>query len=659
MLPVTSARVWPTALAAALGVALLTDVLRVFLPSLLTVFGDAGTTPATTLGGFAALWFVPGMLTVPALRRLRPDLVALGAAAALAAARLVLQGTDGGGPQLYAASAGVAAAVVWLVAVAAAGPPGRPAAAGVTGGIAAAATLHVALRTVDLTWWAGAGPWLALAAAGLALLATTVLATSGGATGRGGYRGVGGYRGSGGERAGSPGLWFAVGPALVLAGIVTASPSRAEAAAGWREHWPSFLILITCCLAVLGCLRARAWTRSPLVPATALVLLLAAATLPRTTEQGVTGLLPGWSVWAQAGAAVALGACLGWAGEGERVSRPRARGGAAAAGMLAFLVLVFGYYAGYDTAIGVPNAAVLLAAAVLVGVASLAGAGSAHTWAPDRTRAARRRQEDLAVAAVTCVALIGALATAAAGFGAATATGAGSYPVRLLSYNVRMGYDLRGRFDPKDLADAVRAQHPDVVVLNEVDRGWMVNGGHDLLELLADDLGMRYVFAPAADEVWGDAVLTRLPVLSTRSQRLSGPDSPTGAVALTVVLSLDSGRQLGVVATHLQPDGGGQIPVAQARLAGRIATGLVARDREVVLAGDFNAEPGSAQLAALGPGLVDALRPARPLPTYPSDRPDQQIDHVFTSPGLLASNIQVPATTASDHRPVAVSLAPR
>ena len=629
-------------MAVALGVALLTDVLRVFLPSLLTIFGDAGSTPAAGLGAFAALWFVLGLAALPAVGRLGPGVVAALGAAGLAVARLVLQSANGGGVQLYAASAGVTAAVVWLIAVASSGPPGRPVAAGATAGIAAAATLHVALRTVDLTWWAGAGPWLALTAAGLGLVATTWIAAEGGE-----------------RETGPPGLWFAVGPALAVAGIVTASPSRAEAAAGWVDYRASFLLLIACCLAVLGCLRARAWTRSPLLAVGCFGLLLAAATLPRTTQGGVSGLLPAWSVWAQAGAAIALGVCLGWAGEGERASRPQVRGGAAAAGMLAFLVLVFAYYAGYDTPLGVPNVAVLLAAGGLVCLGTLVGAGSAHTWAPSRGRPLRRRQEEFAVIAVTCLALIGALATAASGFGAIDDRAAARYPVRLVSYNVRMGYDLRGRFDPKDLAGTVRALHPDVVVLNEVDRGWMINGGHDLLQLIAEDLGMPYVFAPAADEVWGDAVLTRLPVVSVHSERVSGPGSPTGAAALAVVLQLDSGQQLGIIATHLQPDGSGQIPVVQARRVGELAAGLVAKNRAVVLAGDLNAEPGSPQLAALGPGLVDALRSSRPLPTYPSDHPTQQLDHVFTTPGLVASDVQVPASTDSDHRPVAVTLAPR
>src|SRR5215218_641753 len=44
--------------AVALGVVLLVDVLRVFLPSVITVFGRAAETPAELLGAFALVWFV-------------------------------------------------------------------------------------------------------------------------------------------------------------------------------------------------------------------------------------------------------------------------------------------------------------------------------------------------------------------------------------------------------------------------------------------------------------------------------------------------------------------------------------------------------------------------------------------------------------------------
>jgi endonuclease/exonuclease/phosphatase family metal-dependent hydrolase len=646
MLPVTSRRAWPAATAVAIGLVLLTDLLRVFLPSVVIIFGEAGSTPAAELGAFAAIWFAIGLAALPVVIKVPPRWVAAAGAVALVGGRLVLQGSAGGGVQLYSAAIGVAGAVAWLVALAAVPLPGKPVSTGITTGVAAAATLHVALRTIDLTWWAGAGPWLALAAAGLALVAATWVA--------GGARVTTGID----RELSSPALWFAVGPALVIAGIVTADPARAEAAAGWVQHRASFVLLVACCLGVLGSLRARPWTRSPLVAALIFGALLVGATLPRGRYGGISGLLPSWSVWAQAGAAVGLGICLGWAGEGQRAGRPLSRAAGAAAGVVAFFVAAFGYYAGYETPTGIPRLVAVYGAGVLVAVAALLGAGSAHTWAPQRIRARRRRQEEFAVIAVTCVALVAALGTASTGFGRINQVNP-QYPVRIVTYNVQMGFDLKGRFNPEDLAATIRVQRPAVVILNEVDRGWMVNGGHDVLQLIADDLGMPYVFAPAAGEVWGDAVLTTFPIIATSSEPVSEPEDPTGAAVLAVTLRIDSTHELGVVATHLQPNVAGDVTLAQARRVAAVATGLIARNRPVICAGDLNVQPGSPQFAAFGPRLVDALAKARPLTTYPSDRPTQQIDHVFTTPDLVASDIQAPASTDSDHRPVAVTLTPR
>jgi endonuclease/exonuclease/phosphatase family metal-dependent hydrolase len=62
---------------------------------------------------------------------------------------------------------------------------------------------------------------------------------------------------------------------------------------------------------------------------------------------------------------------------------------------------------------------------------------------------------------------------------------------------------------------------------------------------------MRAVWAPAGDEVWGDALLTDLPVTSVRNRPLV-KGGPTGAQALEVDLRKD-GRDITVIATHTQP----------------------------------------------------------------------------------------------------------
>ena len=58
-----------------------------------------------------------------------------------------------------------------------------------------------------------------------------------------------------------------------------------------------------------------------------------------------------------------------------------------------------------------------------------------------------------------------------------------------------------------------------------------------------------------------------------------------------------------------------------------------------VLMGDFNAEPGSAEIAHVR-----------------SARPDRRIDYIWLSAGLEASDFAATSSTASDHRGVAVTV---
>jgi endonuclease/exonuclease/phosphatase family metal-dependent hydrolase len=299
------------------------------------------------------------------------------------------------------------------------------------------------------------------------------------------------------------------------------------------------------------------------------------------------------------------------------------------------------YYAAYD--LGFPNEPVLVAVAVVVALVAVttrlgtAPAGTAWRWA--------------AVAGVAALLLVDG-----GRWGPVSAPAGDSGQLRVVAYNVRMGFGLDGRFDPDALAAVVAAERPDVVLLSEVDRGWLLNGGHDDLAVLGRRLGLPTLFAPAADAVWGDALLTRLPVTSARTVVLPAAGAPTGAQALGAVLRLGS-REVGVVSTHLQPPAGGAGPVEQARAVAALAGELGAGGRPVVVGGDLNTQPGDAAFRVLvDAGLTDALATARPLPTSPADAPAKEIDHVLVTPGITASAAVAPRSTASDHLAVAVTL---
>lgn len=646
--------------AIALGTVLFIDVLRVWLPSLITIYGAAGETPAVQIGAFALFWFAAPLIAVPLGRLVGADRLAFAAALVLAFA-VFTAGASGGGDtrdsrvQLYLLCAALAAGLVWLMAMAMAVRSGRRAAIGVAAGLGGAVGLHSALGMIDLHW--RTGPVAALAQAGLACAFVGCVAAASGRAG-------GSPAGAPPRRRGASGaLWLLVGPAIVLTGVVTGATGLAETAPGWQVGVAAWILTAATLLAVPLAAAPRL-TRHPAIPAVVLVAGVSVAILPRFRIDGIAGLPPTWVVIGQVAGALALGAALGWVGLGAdtraatstRRDRPWRRGAAAWIGGLLLVALTFGYYAAYDLDLGFPNESVPVAVAALIGLAALRVGPRARRWGAPV--GAPGQASWLTVAAVVAAAAVIGVQVVTAPTRPAGSTPVAGFPVRLVAYNVRMGFGLDGRFDPDALAATIRRQTPDLVLLSEVDRGWFLNGGHDGLQLIADRLGMRAVFAPAADQLWGDALLTKLPVVSFRSHPLPRRGAPTGAQAFAAVVRVGD-AELGIVGTHLQPppDGG---PAAQAERVAAIATELRTEDRPVVVAGDLNVTPGAAEFRTLlDAGLVDALADARPLPTFPSDEPDAEIDHVLTTPDLRASAVVAPESTASDHRAVAVTLTPQ
>ncbi len=292
---------------------------------------------------------------------------------------------------------------------------------------------------------------------------------------------------------------------------------------------------------------------------------------------------------------------------------------AAALGALVLVAGTFLYYAAYDLDLGFPNVAIPIVLALGIGAGGLRVGPRAQRWGTPVGPPGRGSW--LGVGAVLAVAGMVAVQLLTAPPRPTRPTDA-DFPVRLVAYNVRMGFGLDGRFSPDALAATIRRESPDLVLLSEVDRGWFLNGGHDLLQLLADRLQMRAVFAPAADPLWGDALLTRLPVVSFRSHPLPSAGAATGAEALTAVVKVGE-HELGVVGTHLQPPPNGR-PAAQAERVATIATELANGDRPVVIAGDLNITPQDPEFGAfLDAGLLDGLAEARPLATFPSDQPER------------------------------------
>jgi endonuclease/exonuclease/phosphatase family metal-dependent hydrolase len=437
----------------------------------------------------------------------------------------------------------------------------------------------------------------------------------------------------------APRFWLAVGPAVLLWGLYTGNTAHAQATAGWQPTVAAALVAAATFIAALIVERPRLWG-SPWISAAALAASGVAFGYGEVTVDGVHGVAPWWTVVAQVVGALALAGCLGFAAE-RQASRDRGlrRGLLLATGFLLFVVFVFAYYAAYD--LFLPNDYVPFVVAAVVGLVGAVG----------RTvlRPVRRQWWPALAGAVAAVLAVVAVPVWRPAPAVATGNGDG---LRVAAYNIRMGFGLAGTFTVPEQADILRGLNADVIVLSEVDRAWFLNGGHDDLGLIASRLGMQFVWAPAADEVWGDALLTRLPITRVRNHVLV-QGGPTGAQALEVGLRWQE-REITVIATHLQPPSGWR----ELDQVEQLAAIVRAAAKPTIVAGDLNLQPGDRAWSVLiAAGLTDPLASVRPFVTIPTPGDAEQIDHILVTPGFTGADQANPDLPASDHRPIAVTLA--
>lgn len=318
------------------------------------------------------------------------------------------------------------------------------------------------------------------------------------------------------------------------------------------------------------------------------------------------------------------------------------------ASMLFLILLIFLYYVTYDLSLPITRGFVLYLAAVLMGASTLA---VIDRWAVSlRIRPAL---DHLGVPSLHSLALILAvsLALTTAVWQRPATVRAQSNAVTIFNYNIHNGFNTRGHLDLEAMAQLLAAQRADVITLQEVSRGWVVNGSVDMAVWLSWRLGMPVTFSSTSGLDWGHALLSSYPVIRHDEFALPPPGLPLTRGFAYHEIDVGDDSPLLVINTHLHHLRADH-PIREQQIATILHFLEGSPLRRLILTGDLNAKPDEPTLLRLyATGLRDLLDEAGMDPgyTFPADSPAQRIDYILASPDVGLSELSIPPDVLSDH----------
>lgn len=448
--------------------------------------------------------------------------------------------------------------------------------------------------------------------------------------------------------------WLAMGPFIFLQIQVFQNLAGFAASTGWALHQAFLLIVVSNSVGLL--VAAGVASRAALGNwGTALLfgILLAGATLffAESSPSAIAAALVIGNTCLSSLLIMGLAGFEGRESRGdERESQQERATGPGSAfhgvGMILLVALLFGYYASLELGMPFSREMLLPAAGVIVGLSALRA--SLATQRDGTSYFPLWRPGVFAAMFVIAPLFMWTLWQP-------HQTGAGEgYPVRVMTYNLHNGFNTEGELNLEDLADIVQYEKPDILALQEVSRGWVINGSADMLLWLSAHLDMPYVYGPATGHMWGNAILSRFPVNDWGAADLPPRDLPLLRQFTWADFDLGEGQELRVIATHFHhPEDGGEARLLQTEA---VLSFWNAHPQTVVLA-DLNADPGWPEMLGFWrAGFTDALEGVEDRATFPSDEPIEKIDYVLASADLELSDPSIPKTTASDHLPVAATV---
>ena len=225
--------------------------------------------------------------------------------------------------------------------------------------------------------------------------------------------------------------------------------------------------------------------------------------------------------------------------------------------------------------------------------------------------------------------------------------------LRVMTYNIHVGVGMDKKLDLQRIADVINRERPDLVGLQEVDRGVRRTEGKDEIVELAALTRMEYAFAPNLDfqgGKYGVAILSRFPIKKTTHQMFENKRESERRGMLQVEVEVDR-KTLTFVTTHLdyQFEDGRLFETEQ------LLKFLTDVQAPLIVVADLNDVPTGSAYQLMRTKFDDAWVTSRAKGdgfSYPADKPVKRIDHIFYSKGVRAKKAWDVETLASDHIPV-------
>ncbi len=202
------------------------------------------------------------------------------------------------------------------------------------------------------------------------------------------------------------------------------------------------------------------------------------------------------------------------------------------------------------------------------------------------------------------------------------------------------------------IAKTIVAVKPDIVALQEVDRRATRSNNVDQAKVLAELVGMKFVFGPnikLGKGGYGNAVLSRYPIKLRMNHKLPNVDNgeQRGVLDVDVVTPHDTVRVLATHFDHRRDD-------RERRASAEFVNKLLSADPKTptLLVGDLNAVPTSRPVTTI---LKVWQRSHGDFPTVPVSKPKRQIDYVLVAPKerlAIVKSLVLDEATASDHRAI-------